>query len=149
MLLIVTVFHATVEAICLTLVSLNALGVILSNEWGQGSLSQDLIGVMILALVPYLAFLLYTEFRGFRPMRSTERLTLLSIMSASLLPIGVGCCFLLGFFWRGKQQHLNESLACFTIGFIWIVSVGLRAWLAFGKRGKSPNHVFSEEPLFS
>ena len=134
-LLLVTIFHATIEVICFLIASLLALAIIRSHEWGRVSVAQNAIAMAFLGLVPYLGFLVYTEFRGFRPMKSRERLTLWSILSASLFPFGVGVWFLCEVLWLRQQDQLHECLVCFMIAFIWIFSVGLRAWLAFGKTG--------------
>lgn len=145
-LLIVTLFHVTVLAICLTLAGLFSLGIALSNEWGRGPVSEDVLGLIILGLVPFLVLVLFTEFRGFRPTRRTERYSLYAVLSASWLPISVGCYWLLWFVRHANREYLNTSILWFTLALIWIASVGLRTWLAFRNPGNMSKSVFSDEP---
>lgn len=134
-LLLVTIFHVTIEGVCFLIASLLALGIVLSHEWGRASLAPNAVAIAFLGLVPYLAFLLYAEFRGFRPMRSRERLTLWSTLSASLFPMGIGVWLLREVLWHGQRHQLPECLIWLTIAFLWMLSIGLRAQLAFGKTG--------------
>lgn len=134
-LLLVTIFHASIEVICFLITSLLALGIVLSHEWGRASAAQNAVAIAFLGLVPYLAFLLYTEFRGFRPIKSRERFTLWSILSASLFPMGIGVWLLREVLWRGQRHQLPECLIWLTIAFLWIFTIGVRAQLAFGKTG--------------
>ena len=47
---------------------------------------------------------------------------------------------------HANREYLNTSILWIMPALIWIISVGLRTWLAFRNPGNMSKSVFSDEP---